>query len=128
MLINENDVRERFVSCLNEVSINTTLKEIAIKSGTSKSYLSQLKTKSRQIPVSMIANFCLAYGYSPTWILTGKGPKKLIIKKDKEERLIDHNEQLLQTIRDLLRALIELKPVWDNAAKELVEQARKRSQ
>lgn len=76
----------------------------------------------------MIANFCLNFGYSPVWILTGKGNKKYIAIRTTEEKLINHNEQLLELIRDLLRALIELKPVWNSAVKELIVEAKKRAQ
>lgn len=114
-LINQNGIRDRFVICLKEVSVNERLRDIAEKSGTSESYLSQLQKKQRKIPASIIANFCIVYHYSPTWILTGVGSMKYLI--DRSEAMVKVAEQN----RILLEALQVLKEIRDKTKLKRLE-------
>lgn len=116
----EKDILARFLAAIKDTG--ETLDNVAKAIGTSKAYLSQLKTKqSTKIPALMIANFCQAYNYSPYWLLLGKGKRKAGSLKDKEEKLID-------IIGDLMDAMLELKPVWNDATKELIHQVKNRVQ
>lgn len=99
MLISDNEIRDRYVICIKEVLLNITQREIAESIGTSESYLSQLQAKNRKIPPSQLANFCIKFGYSATWILTGKGSKKESLKRTTEEMLIEQNVKLIEIIR-----------------------------
>ena len=103
MPVSDDQIRDRFVICLKEVLIHERLKDIAHIANTSESYLSQLQKKSRKIPPSLIANFCLSYGYSAHWILTGKGHKKGSSDKSPEEVLIEQNLALVRIIERLTK-------------------------
>lgn len=74
-----------------------------------------------EIKSTLIANFCEYYDYSAEYILKGKGDMKGQARKSKEEKLID-------LVGDLLDALLEIKPKWNDATSQLVHEAKKRKQ
>jgi hypothetical protein len=124
-LISDLHICKRFCDCLKEAP--GTYKEKSIKLNANEKYLIQLQKKKKPtIKASIIANFCVEYQYNPIYILTGKGSKKLVYTRTTEEKLINHNEQLIETIRDLLGALIELNVQFNNPKQELIQQAKKR--
>jgi transcriptional regulator with XRE-family HTH domain len=116
--LDERAIRDRFLECVNHAAQkNTSVSEIAVKLGSSRAYFSQLKTKENpEVRASLIADFCLTYGYSPTYIITGEGSKF-----SKEERLIE-------IIGKLFDALLELKPKNPSAIAELIDEVKKRIQ
>jgi len=120
MLITDIAIRDRFILCVNELDL--TLEEIAGAIGTHKPYLSALKkNKTPKVPSLLIANFCQEYGYSPYYIMQGIGPKKARAPKTREDKLLD-------IIEDLMNAMLELKPKWNDTHKELVNKAKKNVQ
>lgn len=122
MLTIEPEIKKRFLLCINE--IEETEREISDKIGTHNSYLSLLrKSETSKISASLVANFCLVYGYSAHWILTGQGSKKY-----KERYVMTKEDKLIEIIGDLLNALLEIKPHWNNATKQLVNESKKRVQ
>lgn len=122
MLTTETAIRDRFILCINE--IDETLDEISNKLSCHKSYLSKLKvSETPKISSALIANLCLEYNYNAHWILTGEGAKKY-----KERYVKTKEEKLIEIIGDLLNALLEIKPHWNNATKQLVQESKKRVQ
>lgn len=116
----DHDICARFLYCLDD--LNLTLQEVADTIGTYKNYLSALKKRtSPKIPVIYIARFCLAYDYSPEYILLGTGA----MKSDKLKRLEEKNDKLIEVIGDMMEAMLELKPKWSDAQKELADKAKK---
>ena len=130
MLIKDTSIRDRFCSCLHEIP--GTLKEKAERLKTNANYLSDLpKKKKPEIKGSILANFCQIYGYSPVYILLGEGPKKGIsddavtsLFKEVLKEVKNRNKSD-EIIHDLLQGMIELKAVWGNTTKHLVEKAKK---
>lgn len=119
-MVNNKAIRDRFMLCINE--IDATLEEIAFTIDSNKSYLSQLKTKDNaEIKAVLIAKFCLKYGYSAHYILLGEGAKKAKPPKTREDKLID-------IIGDMMNAMLELKPKWNDTQKELANRAKKATQ
>ena len=114
-MVTEKEICDRFLSCIDELNQNISVSQIAKTIGTSRSYLSQLKKQtSPNVRASLIANFCLIYGYSPFYIILGKG----------DRRYQHTNERYLQLITDLLGALFEFKAVWTDETKELANRAK----
>lgn len=127
MKITDKEIRDRFILCIND--IGETLEEIAGKLNTHKPYLSALKTnKTPKVPAVLIAKLCLEYGYSPHFIILGTGPRKAKAPRTKEDRLIEHNEKLLNVITDLLNEILILKPIWTDKTRQIAQEAKKNVQ
>jgi transcriptional regulator with XRE-family HTH domain len=117
--LDEKAIRDRFLECVNHAAeINgSSVSEIAVNIGSSRAYFSQLKSKENpEVRASLIADFCLTYGYSATYIITGEGSRY-----SKEERLIE-------IIGELFAAMLELKPKNPSAIAELIDEVKKRIQ
>lgn len=122
MLTTDKAIRDRLFLCINELSESE--REIADKVNSHSPYFSNLKkTETPKVPGLLIAKFCLIYGYNAHWILTGQGKKKY-----KERYIMTKEDKLIEIIGDLLNALLEIKPHWNNATKQLVQESKKRVQ
>ena len=121
-MTDDSAIRDRFLSCIAEVARNSSVGKVAKTIGTTGSYLSQLKTITKpKISSLLIANFCFEYNYSADFILTGRGKRMNLAQMSKDEKLIE-------IIGDLLNALLELKPKWNTATQELIDNVKKRQQ
>lgn len=114
----ENAIIERLFKCFEDTG--ETVKAIADEIDTTQPYLSKIKSAgSTRVSAVLIATFCIKYGYSAEWILTGRGTMKAKPPKTKEDKLID-------IIIEMVDALLEVKGKLSTPQKELLNQAQKR--
>lgn len=117
-------IRARLFTCIDECG--ETLKEVARATGTNYSYLSALRHKENfDISAHLVSTFCKNYQYNPTWILLGKGDKKL---KAKEAKQLDRIEGMIdEIVLKLLEALMTPKNTMANDdLNKLIMEAKKR--
>lgn len=118
-LITESSIRDRFIACIAEVLKSTSQVQIAEELGTSNSYLTKMKTADNpKIPVSLIANFCSTYRYSPFYILLGKGDRRAGQPEPQEKKDLHY----LKIIESLTEALPK------KSGKSLIADLKKRRQ
>ena len=126
-MVIESDIRDRFLTCIDELKATHTVKEIAQQIGTHASYIAQVRTAPRPaVPSILIARLCLQYGFSPAYILLGQGEMKAPIPDSKEEKWEKERERYLDLISKLMEGLLEVKAEFNDPLSQLVNEAGKK--
>jgi hypothetical protein len=121
-MLSDTAIRDRFILCLGEVRKDYTLTRIATILQTHQNYLSSLSTHPRpKVPAILIARFCDVFGFSPYYIILGKGGPKETGQQTIEEKLLEINANLID-------ALLEVKVKVNDPVRQLLNEAKKREQ
>ena len=103
-------ITARFLLICEEVmkeGVCKTKKEFAAAVGEHAQNFTLMEKGQRAPTLEHIAKACDHYGYSPTWVILGRGAHKLVAEKDPLEDRMDRMEDELETLkRHLVKKIV----------------------